>query len=293
MNEAIANAATVGAQIDAVETELQAAGLFFGHGTDNPRDEAAALVYFVCDLEHDGDASAYQRAVSDAERAEIRQLTDTRIKTRTPLAYLTGEAWFAGLRFRVDQRVLVPRSPLAELIVPQFSPWVEPGNVRRILEIGTGSGCIAIACAHAFPDAEVVATDISADALAVAAANAADHGVTGRLRLVETDHTDGVDGSFDLIVSNPPYVPVAEEAAIPAEYRHEPALGLYSGADGLDSARRILQDAPLLLSDQGVLALEVGAQWQQLEQAFPHLPFTWVEFGSGGEGVALIFRADL
>lgn len=293
MNETIANAQKVGLLIEAVAGELDAADLFYGHGTDNPRDEAAALVYFACGLEHDGDPATYERAVSDTERATVRRLTAERINTRKPLPYLTGEAWFAGLRFRVDERVLVPRSPIAELIAAGFSPWVNPDEVRRVLEIGTGSGCIAIACAYAFPEAEVVATDISPDALAVAAVNVADHGLAGRMHLVETDHTDGVDGPFDLIVTNPPYVPVAEEAGLPAEFGHEPALGLYSGADGLDSARRILQDAPLLLSDRGVLALEVGAQWAVLEQAFPDLPFTWIEFGSGGEGVALLNRADL
>ena len=293
MNETIARAKTVGAQIEAVACELDGANLFYGHGTGNPRDEAAALVYFVCGLEHDGDPSVYDRQISDSERMALLRLADERINTRKPLAYLTGEAWFAGLRFHVDERVLVPRSPIAELIAERFSPWLDAAGVRRILEIGTGSGCIAIACAYAFPDAEVIATDISAGALTVAAANVADHDLDGRLHLVRTDHAEGVEGPFDLIVSNPPYVPDAEEAGLPAEFGHEPALGLFSGTDGLDSARRILQDAPLLLRDRGVLALEVGAQWDVLEQAFPELPFTWVEFGIGGEGVALISRADL
>lgn len=293
MNETIASAVHVGELIEAVACELDDANLYYGHGTDNPLDEAAALVYFACDLEHDGDPAAYARPVENAQRADVRRLVDTRIATRKPLAYLTGEAWFAGLRFRVDERVLVPRSPIAELIGDRFEPWVDASRVSRILEIGTGSGCIAIACAYAFPHAEVVATDISSGALAVAAANVSDHGLRGRLTLVETDHADGVTGPFDLIVTNPPYVPEAEAGEMPAEYGHEPGLGLYSGADGLDSARRILQDAPLLLGDRGVLALEVGAQWAALEQAFPQLPFTWVEFGIGGEGVALINKTDL
>jgi len=184
-------------------------------------------------------------------------------------------------------------SYISELIAQGFAPWVDAPQVKRVLEIGTGSGCIAIACARAFSAAEVVATDISAEALAVAQQNVAAHNLAARVKLVETDHSAGVAGPFDLIVTNPPYVPDAERAALPAEYGHEPALGLFSGSDGLDSARRILQDAPLLLSDHGMLILEVGAQWPMLEQAFPQLPFTWVEFGVGGEGVALLSKTDL
>ncbi len=286
------NALTVAALIEHVSDELAAAGLFYGHGTDNARDESAALVFHVCGIDHQ-DAAAYSRPVSAAQCQRAGQLLAERIQTRKPLAYLLGEAWFAGLRFAVDERVLIPRSPIAELIQERFEPWLVPQQLRRILEIGTGSGCIAVACAKAFPAAQVVATDISAAALSVAAVNAAAHGVSDRLQLVETDHAAGVRGQFDLIVTNPPYVPDDEQSGLPLEYSFEPAMGLFSGPDGLDSARRILQDAPLLLSDHGVLVLEVGAQWQALEQAFPLLPFTWLEFAAGGEGVALLGKAEL
>ena len=223
--------------IERVSRELDAAGLFFGHGTDNPIDESAALVFHVCELEHENAATAYGLPVSADQQQRILDLLAERIGSRKPLAYLLREAWFAGLRFHVDERVLVPRSPIAELIHERFAPWLEASGVQRILEIGTGSGCIAIACALAFPDSIVVATDISPDALAVAALNADRHAVSDRLQLVQTDHAAGVNGPFDLIVTNPPYVPQGEQADLPAEYGFEPGLGLFSGADGLDSAR--------------------------------------------------------
>ena len=284
---------TVGDLIEAAAGELDRAGLYYGHGTDNPVDESAALVFHVCRLAHEQGEAAYREPVTSEHRDQVRDLLTERVSSRKPLAYLLGEAWFAGLRFHVDERVLVPRSPIAELIADRFDPWVAADGVRRILEIGTGSGCIAIACAHAFPQATVVATDISADALAVAAGNVELHDLANRIELLQTDHAEGVQGEFDLLVTNPPYVPDAEAAELPREYGFEPALGLFSGGDGLDSARRILQDAPLLLSEQGVLVLEVGAQWQVLENTFPAMPFTWLEFESGGEGVAVISRTDI
>jgi ribosomal protein L3 glutamine methyltransferase len=293
MTARLESSETVGDLIEAVAIRLDMAGLFYGHGTDNPVDESAALVFHVCELAHEQDAGVYERPISAAQRDRAAALLAERIDSRKPLAFLLGEAWFAGLRFYVDERVLVPRSPIAELIVNRFEPWVDAERIGRILEIGTGSGCIAIACAHAFPQAQVVATDISADALVVATRNVQRHDLMARVRLVQTDHADDVEGEFDLIVTNPPYVPTAEQADLPTEYGFEPPLGLYSGIDGLDSARRILQDAPHLLSDQGALVLEVGAQWEALERAFPTIPFTWLEFESGGEGVALITRADI
>jgi len=293
MTVTIESSATVGDLIEAAAVRLDDAGVFYGHGTDSPVDEAAALVFHVCDLNHDQDATIYRLPVSAEQRERTAALLANRIESRKPLAFLLGEAWFAGLPFNVDERVLVPRSPIAELIMNRFEPWVDAQRINRILEIGTGSGCIAIACAYAFPQAEVVATDISADALAVAASNVQRHDLAARVQLVQTDHAVGVAGEFDLIVSNPPYVPAAEQADLPREYGFEPALGLFSGADGLDSARRILQDAPQLLSDHGALVLEVGAQWEALEGAFPTVPFTWLELESGGEGVAFIGKADI
>jgi ribosomal protein L3 glutamine methyltransferase len=279
--------------IDAVAASLTAANLYFGHGTDNPTDEAAALVFHVMSLDHAGAADQYQEMVSAEHRQAAADLLRQRIASRRPLAYLLREAWFCGLPFMVDERVLIPRSPIAELIAEQFQPWLDSAAVRDVLEIGTGSGCIAIAAALAFPDARVTATDISSDALAVAAANVERHGVSDRVRLVRTDHAYGLTDKFDLIVSNPPYVPQSEMAELPAEYTHEPPLGLVSGGDGLDSARRILQDAPKLMRPGAILVLEVGAQWQALEQAFPALPFTWLEFEYGGTGVALLHADDL
>ena len=288
----IVNVRTAGDLIQAVEQSLTAANLYYGHGTENPLDEAAALVFHVMSLDHSGTADLYACEATDTERAGIASLVEQRIQTRKPLPYLLGEAWFAGLPFNVDERVLIPRSPIAELVAEHFAPWVNPESVQNILEIGTGSGCIAIACALAFPHAQVTATDISAAALEVAAANAHRHGVEDRVWLIETDHVDGITGSFDLIVSNPPYVPQAEMKQLPAEYKVEPSLGLVSGVDGLDSARRILQDAPKLMNHHGILVLEVGAQCEVLDRAFPHLAFTWLEFEYGGIGVALLRAED-
>lgn len=286
-------AGDAGSLIEGVAAAFAEAGLFYGHGTANADDEAAALVFHVMELDHYGDAEQYQQAPTAAQLGRIAAIAGARMATRKPLPYLTGEAWFAGLPFTVDERVLVPRSPLAELIMAGFAPWADPGKIRSVLEIGTGSGCIAVACALELPQSQVTATDISADALAVAAVNVARHDVAERVTLVETDLSQGLQGPFDVIITNPPYVPDSEEAELPAEYSHEPALGLYSGADGLDSARRILQDSPALLSEDGILVLEVGAQWPELEQAFPALPMTWLDFAHGGTGVAVLTAADL
>lgn len=284
---------SAGELIRQVAAQFDGADLYFGHGTDNAVDEAAALVFHVLALDHAAGAEVYQTQATAVQAAQIERLAAQRIETREPLAYLTGEAWFAGLPFAVDANVLVPRSPIAELIEQEFAPWLAPKRVGRVLEIGTGSGCIAIACARQFPAAEVVATDISAAALRLAELNARRHDVANRLTLVETDHAAGVRGPFDLLVSNPPYVPSGEMHDLPPEYGREPALGLVSGSDGLDSARRILQDAPGLLAPHGVLVLEVGAQWRALEAAYPDLPFTWLEFARGGEGVCVIEAAAL
>ena len=284
---------TVSGLIDACARRLAAAGVFFGHGTENPRDEAAALIFHVLELDHADASRAYGLPVPAAGRARIEALLEERIRTRRPLPYLTGEAWFAGLPFHVDERVLVPRSPFAELIAARFTPWLDPARVRRILEIGTGSGCIAVALALAFPDARVVATDISADALAVAARNLQRHAVADRVQLLEADLYAGVEGVFDLIASNPPYVPETDLAAFPAEYRHEPALALVSGRDGMETPGRILQHAPPFLTPHGWLALEVGGGIDALEARFPRVPFLWPEFEHGGDGIALVSAADL
>ena len=290
----ILSARTAGELIRLTAQVFADAEIYYGHGTDNPLDEAAALVFHVMGLPHSGADDLYAVAASSAHRQRVNELAARRIESRMPLPYLLKEAWFAGLPFTIDERVLVPRSPIAELIIDGFQPWLPAlGEGGRILEIGTGSGCIAIACALAFPEAEVTATDISPEALEVAAVNVARYGLGRRVQLVETDHAGGLQGPFDLIISNPPYVPADEIAELPPEYKREPVLGLVSGSDGLDSARRILQDAPSLMHADSVLILEVGAQWEALERAFPELPFTWLEFEQGGTGVALLHAADL
>lgn len=272
---------------------FEAAGLHFGHGTDNALDEAAALVLFALQLPHDVDAAALERALGADEADRVHALLARRIAERRPAAYLTGEAWFAGLRFVVDARVLVPRSPIAELIERGFAPWVEPERIHRLLDLCTGSGCIAIASALALPDAEVHATDLSPEALEVAARNRALHGLEGRIVLHQGDLWAGAPGAFDLIVANPPYVDAEEMAALPAEHRHEPAQGLAAGADGLDVARRILREAPAHLAPGGALICEVGASAPALEAAFPRVPFTWLAFERGGDGVFFMTRDEL
>jgi ribosomal protein L3 glutamine methyltransferase len=269
------------------------AGLHFGHGTDNALDEAAALVLFALELPPDATPGDLARALDAAEQQRVATLLERRIRERKPAAYLTGEAWFAGLRFVVDARVLVPRSPIAELIERGYAPWVDAARVRRLLDLCTGSGCIAIASALALPDAEVHATDLSADALAVAALNRARHGLEARVQLHHGDLWAAAPGLFDLIVANPPYVDAEEMAALPLEHRHEPALGLAAGADGLDLALRILREAPAHLSPAGALFCEVGASAPALEARCPRVPFTWLEFERGGDGVLHITRDDL
>ncbi len=275
--------------IKSTARRLARAGLSYGHGTDNPWDDAAALVFHAGGLRHEEAPEAYEHRLDLAQRRALRSLVERRIAERMPSAYLTGVTWFAGHEMRVDARVLVPRSPIAELIAARFAPFVEADRVGRILDIGTGSGCIAIACAHAFPMASVDASDISADALAVARDNIARHGLEGRVRTVQADVYDGLpEGRYDIIVSNPPYVPTAVVEALPAEYRHEPVLGLESGADGLDHVRRILEGRIGRLNPGGILVVEVGDTEENVARAWPGLPFLWLEFEHGGGGVFLL-----
>ncbi len=285
---------SIGAQIEDCAAQLRAAGVYFGHGTADAVDEAALLVMHAAGLDPtQTDPSIYSQSFPVAAQARLTDYLHQRIALRRPAPYITGEAWFAGLPFMVDERVLIPRSPFAELIHAGFAPWLRPGPVRQILEVGTGSGCIAIAAALAFPEAQVTATDISPDALAVAMENRRRYGLEARLELREADLLSGLSGSFDLILSNPPYVAQSEQAELPAEYHHEPGLALFSGADGLDCARRILQDAASCLAADGLLALEVGSGWLALEQDQPRLPIVWPELEAGGEGIALIQASDL
>lgn len=285
---------TVEQLIRSIADRFAEADLSYGHGTDSPTDEAAWLVFAHLGLSH-GDASAeYSKPVDAAHIEEIEALAGRRIREHVPVAYLVNEAWFAGLPFYVDERVLVPRSPIAELIHERFEPWLRPDTVSSIADLGTGSGCIAIALAKAFPDATVDAVDISSEALDVAAINVRKHGVGDRVRLVKSSFFDELDGrDYDLIVSNPPYVDREELDVLPEEYRHEPELGLAAGDDGLDSVKLILHDASRFLSGNGILVCEVGNSQAALEKAYPDVAFVWLTFEHGGQGVFLLQSGDL
>jgi ribosomal protein L3 glutamine methyltransferase len=273
---------------------LQRAPVFFGHGTDNARDEAFALVFHVMELPHDAPARALRRKVSSAQRARLDELLTRRVQDRVPLPYLTQQSWFAGLPFFVDERVLIPRSAIAELIERRFAPWVAPSRVRTVLDMGTGSGCIALACAKAFPRARVDATDIDEQALEVAAINRRRLRLTRRVRLIASDHFAALSGeSYDIIVSNPPYVGEREMRGLPREYRHEPRHALASGREGLDSVAIILRSAARHLRPLGLLVVEVGNTERALMRAYPQVPFVWLDFERGGGGVFLLTREQL
>lgn len=284
---------TIGSYIQRGSDLFDQAGLFFGHGTDNAWDESLALVLFALSLPWDSDSSILERSVSSEEAAVITRLFDRRINERLPAAYLTGEAWFAGFKFSIDQRVLVPRSPIAELIETQFQPWLITPPMS-ILDLCTGSGCIGIACAHYFPEANVTLSDISTDALAVANKNVSLHQLNHRVSAVYSDLFSGLGSQrFDLIVSNPPYVDSNDLASMPNEYHHEPEIGLSSGDDGLDFTRQLLLEATEHLNERGTLIVEVGNSWSALEDTFPQVPFMWLEFERGGHGVFLITAEQL
>ena len=270
------------------------AGLFFGHGTDNALDEALALVLHALHLGHELPEAYLDARVTADEARAIRDLFHERIDRRVPAAYLTGEARFAGLDFFVDDNVLIPRSPIAELIGQGFSPWLDPDHVGSVLDLCCGSGWIGIACAHAFPDALVDMSDISPAALEVANRNIERHRLEDRVRALRADVFDGLDGErYDLIVSNPPYVSTAEMAGLPEEYRHEPELGLEAGDDGMDVVSRILVGAADYLRPGGIMVVEVGASADLLMARYPDVPFLWLDFEHGGDGVFLLAAEQL
>ena len=270
-----------------------AAGLSFGHSYDNALDEATQLVLHALHLPHDMGPAYGQARLVCAEKERVLALFERRINERIPACYLTGEAWFAGLSFKSDPRALVPRSPIAELIESGFQPWLGERDVRRVLDLCTGSGCIAIATAHYQPDWQVDAIDISEDALALARENC-QRLETSNVRLVHSDLFRNLGGEvYDLIVTNPPYVTHAETDALPKEYSHEPELGLRAGDDGLDLALEILRDAPEHLGENGLLICEVGESERALVALMPQVPFAWVEFKVGQMGIFVIERADL
>jgi ribosomal protein L3 glutamine methyltransferase len=271
--------------------EMEAAGLYFGHGTDNAFDEACWMASAVLGLPPDFDESLFAREVLPAEENRLRDLVAERIATRKPLAYLLGEAWFCGMSFEVNEHVLVPRSPLAELIVDGFAPWIEPGNLTRVVDVGTGSGCLGVAVAKYWPDVQVDAVDISPEALKLARRNAERHGVADRVDCIESDLLGGLgERRYDVILANPPYVPTASMADLPEEYRHEPALGLEAGEDGLDLVRRLLDQAPDHLAPGGILVCEVGEAADAAERLLVDrgMAAIWLEFEHGGEGVFLV-----
>jgi ribosomal protein L3 glutamine methyltransferase len=273
-------------------SRFQAENLFYGHGADNAWDEARQLVLGALHLPYEIADSYLDCRLEEEEGQLLHALIQRRVVERVPTAYLLGEAWFYGLPFVVDERVLIPRSPIAELIAQEFEPWL-PAVPARILDLCTGSGCIGIACATAFPQAEVVLSDLSFAALEVANLNIERHGLEERVYTVQGDGFEGLPKQrFDLIVSNPPYVDAEDFADMPAEYLHEPALGLACGDDGLDLVRRMLAEAADHLTEQGILVVEVGNSQVHVEALYPEVDFTWMEFEYGGHGVFLLAAAQ-
>ncbi len=270
------------------------AELFFGHGTDNALDEALALVLHALHLGHDLPADYLDARLTSGERAAVAALLQARVQQRLPAAYLTGEARFGGLDFFVDRHVLIPRSPIAELIEDGFAPWLDADPVTSVLDLGCGSGCIGIACAFAFPEALVDLSDVSLAALEVATRNIERHGLESRVRALRADVYDGLDGErYDLIVSNPPYVSTDAMRQVPAEYRHEPELALKGGDDGMDVVACILAGGADYLRPGGILVMEVGASAELLIARYPEVPFLWLDFQRGGDGVFVLTLEQL
>ncbi len=269
-------------------------GLYYGHGSDNAYDDMLSLILHTLHLPHDLPEFLLAGKLTQDEKKQLIRVLEKRILSKIPVPYLTHEAYFCGLPFYVDERVLIPRSPIAELIEKQFSPWVSPDNVHRVLDLCTGSGCIAIACCYAFPEAQVDAVDLSQDALAVAHMNVEEHSLSDQCRLIRSDCFERVEEEpYDLIVSNPPYVGSLEMQTLPDEYKHEPKMALETEENGLAIVERILTNAKHFLSSQGVLVVEVGNSEEALVEKFPNVPFVWLDFEKGGQGVFLLTYNDL
>lgn len=275
-------------------THFNQAQLCYGHGTDNSWDEAVHLVLSAVHLSPDSDSNVLDSKLILDEKKQIVELIERRIKERMPVPYLLNEAWFAGLAFYVDERVLIPRSPISELIDEDFRPWVEEQNINCVLDLCTGSGSIAITVALTFLDATVDAVDLDTGALEVAAKNVKKYELEDRVNLIQSDLFDNLgDQKYDIIISNPPYVAELEYNSLPAEYHHEPKLALEAGSDGLTIVKRILKQAQQYLTPNGVLIVEVGLTQEAVEVAFPNIPFTWLQFEQGGEGVFLLTFDEL
>lgn len=269
------------------------AKLDFGHGMATALDEAVYLVLRGLHLPVDTPAVYWDGVLTEREKQQLHALLMRRINERLPAAYITQEGWFAGLSFFVDERVLVPRSPIAELVESQFEPWIDPAHVDSVLDLCTGSGCIGIACAYAFPGAQVDLVDISPEALEVAQHNIEQHDAASLVSAIHSDGFKQLTKRYDIIVSNPPYVDAEDMDALSAEFKHEPEIGLSSGNDGLDLTRHILQHAAAHLNDNGILVTEVGNSQYALEAAFPEVPFQWLEFERGGDGIFLLNKEQL
>jgi len=276
------------------EKKFSAADLFYGHGTDNAIDEAVYLISHALNTDYGLTGFDPKETLSPKNNKCIEDLLQQRISTKKPAAYLVHEAWFCGLPFYVDERVLVPRSPIAELIHDEFQPWIARDKINSILEIGTGSGCIALSCAHYLDNTKVTAVDIDDGAIEVANINLQRMNLQDRVSIIKSDVFDSLaDEKYDIIVSNPPYVSQQEYDGLPLEYKEEPVIGLTSGDDGLDCVTKILNQAAQHLNPQGILIVEVGNSQDALQRAFPKLPFMWLEFEMGGEGVFLLERKHL
>lgn len=277
-------------------SRFHAAGLSFGHGSDNAWDEAVYLLLHTLHLPPDNLEPFLDARVLTGEKERYARLIERRCEERVPAAYLTGEAWLQGHRFLVDPRVIIPRSPIAELLAEGLQPWVaDPGDIGRALDLCTGSGCLAILTALAFPDALVDAVDLSEDALEVAHSNVELYGLEDRVRLIRSDLLDDVpaEGQYDLIVCNPPYVNQASMDALPAEYRHEPTMALAGGEDGMDLVRRILRDAPARMSPGGLIVLEIGHEYDNFTAAFPELEPVWLSTAASENQILLLNREQL